>query len=56
MRSLLVDLLEVAPPGRRGPLARQLELLEARAEDLPRVERPRVEHTGGRGTSEDRGA
>ncbi len=56
MRSLLVDLLEVAPPGRRGSLARQLELLEARAEDLPRVERPRAEHTGGRGTSEDRSA
>ena len=56
IRSLLVDLLEVAPPARRGPLQRQLELLEARAEDLPRIERARVERTDGRGTSEDRGA
>ena len=56
IRSLLADLLEVAPAVRRGPLVRQLELLEARAEDLPPTERPRVEHTVGRGTSDDRSA
>ena len=54
LRTLLLDLLEVAPPGRRRALARQLELLDARTDDLPPAERTGAEHTDGRGTSEDR--
>ncbi len=56
IRSLVLDLLDVVGPDRSGPLERQLEVLDARVEDLPEVERGGATRTGRRGASEARGS